>query len=195
MLFQLLSLFFGIHSLNTLSHQIAQFLSVTIWKLTFPDSLILPKFPFHLIICWWTLHCTWTMSLPNPSTRCATELDSFRGYWRKRSFVIIIIIAGYTLMYEESNLPTTRVTKSLSPETLSYTADRLMSHKFYTVTLFASTSVGSGLIRTAFVQTISPSPGICEAVNNYKLVFIILPYQYQIQLHKYVNQLKWTYFI
>jgi len=24
--------------------------------------------------------------------RCATELDSFRGYWRYRSFVIIIII-------------------------------------------------------------------------------------------------------
>ncbi|KAK2170690.1 hypothetical protein LSH36_1g16023 [Paralvinella palmiformis] len=72
------------------------------------------------------------------------------------------ILQGYTLMYEESNLPTTRVTKSLSPETLSYTADRLMSHKFYTVTLFASTSVGSGLIRTAFVQTISPSPASLE---------------------------------
>ena len=32
---------------------------------------------------WWTL--------PNPSTRCATELDSFRGRCRNRSFVIIII--------------------------------------------------------------------------------------------------------
>jgi len=30
---------------------------------------------------------------PNPSTRCDTVLDSFRGYWRNRSFVIIIIIA------------------------------------------------------------------------------------------------------
>ena len=30
-----------------------------------------------------------TMSLPSPCTRCATELDSFRGYWRYRSFVII----------------------------------------------------------------------------------------------------------
>jgi len=50
MLFQLLSLLFGIHSLNMLSHQIAEFHSITIWKLTFSDSLILPKFPFHLII-------------------------------------------------------------------------------------------------------------------------------------------------
>jgi len=25
----------------------------------------------------------------NPCTRCATELDSFRGYWHNRSFVII----------------------------------------------------------------------------------------------------------
>ena len=34
------------------------FLSFAIWKLTFSDSLIIPKFPLHLIICWWTLHCT-----------------------------------------------------------------------------------------------------------------------------------------
>jgi len=80
MLFQLQSLLFGIHSLNMLSHQIVEFLSVTIWKLTFSDSLILPKFPCHLIICWWTLYCTWTMNLPNPCTRCATELDSIQGY-------------------------------------------------------------------------------------------------------------------
>ena len=32
------------------------------------------------------------MSLPNPCTRCATELNSFRGYWCYRNFVIIIII-------------------------------------------------------------------------------------------------------
>jgi len=38
---------------------------------------ILPKFPFRLIICWWTLHCTWTMRLPNPYTSYITELDSF----------------------------------------------------------------------------------------------------------------------
>jgi len=34
------------------------------------------------------------MSLPNPCTRCATELDSLRGYWRYRSFVIIITIVN-----------------------------------------------------------------------------------------------------
>jgi len=32
------------------------------------------------------------MSLPKPGIRWATELDSFRGYWRNRRFVIIIII-------------------------------------------------------------------------------------------------------
>jgi len=32
------------------------------------------------------------MSLPNPSTRCATEIDSFRGYWRHRGFINVIII-------------------------------------------------------------------------------------------------------
>jgi len=42
-----------------------------------------------LIYCWWTSHHTWTMSLPNPCTMCATELDSFWGCWRSRSFVII----------------------------------------------------------------------------------------------------------
>ena len=61
-----------------LSHQIAYFLSITIWKFTFSDLLIL------LMICWWTLHCTWTMSLPNPCTRCATELNSFRWYWHEK---------------------------------------------------------------------------------------------------------------
>ncbi|KAK2147707.1 hypothetical protein LSH36_540g01006 [Paralvinella palmiformis] len=35
-----------------------------------------------------SLHRTRTMSLPNTCTRCATELDSFRGY---RNFVTIII--------------------------------------------------------------------------------------------------------
>ena len=39
-----------------------------------------------------TLDCTWSMSLPNPCTRCATELDSFQGYWRNRGFSITIII-------------------------------------------------------------------------------------------------------
>ena len=34
------------------------------------------------------------MSLPNPSTRCATEPDSFRGYWRYRCFIVIIIISS-----------------------------------------------------------------------------------------------------
>ena len=48
-LFQLLSLLFGIHSLSMLSYQIAQFLSVVIWYLTFSDSLILLEFPRHLI--------------------------------------------------------------------------------------------------------------------------------------------------
>jgi len=32
-------------------------------------------------------HCT----EPNPCTRWATELDSFRGYWRYRSFRIIVV--------------------------------------------------------------------------------------------------------
>jgi len=32
------------------------------------------------------------MSLPNPCIWCPTEPDSFRRYWRNRSFVIIIII-------------------------------------------------------------------------------------------------------
>ena len=32
------------------------------------------------------------MSLHNPSTRCDTELDDVRGYWRYKGFVIIIII-------------------------------------------------------------------------------------------------------
>ena len=90
-LFQLLSLLFEIHSLNMLGHQIAWFLPITIWKITFSDYLIHPKFPRHLIIRWWTLHCTWTMSLPKPCTRCTTELHSFWGYWCNRSFVIIII--------------------------------------------------------------------------------------------------------
>ena len=41
---------FGMHSMSMLSHQIALLISVTIWKLTFSDSLMLPKFIFHLII-------------------------------------------------------------------------------------------------------------------------------------------------
>jgi len=44
--FQLL---FGTHSLNTLSHQIASFLSFTIWKLTFQTRLSLLSF-----------HCIWS---------------------------------------------------------------------------------------------------------------------------------------
>ena len=60
-LFQLL---FEIHSLNTLSHNIVY---------------------FH-----WTLHRTRNIILPNPCTRCPTELVSIRGYWCNRSFVIII---------------------------------------------------------------------------------------------------------
>jgi len=82
--FQLLSLLFGIHSLNMLNHQIASILSVTIWKLTFSDSLILLRFPCHLIIV--------DELCIVPCTRCATEFDRFRGYWRYKSFVIIIMI-------------------------------------------------------------------------------------------------------
>ena len=88
-LLQLLSLLFGIQPMNMLSQQIAQFISVTIWKLTFSD---LPKFPLHLIICWWTFHCTWTMNLSNPCTWCATELDYFRGYWRNRPFKLLSLL-------------------------------------------------------------------------------------------------------
>jgi len=42
--------------------------------------LILPQFPLHLIICWWHFHCTMTVNFPNPCTRYATEIVSFRGY-------------------------------------------------------------------------------------------------------------------
>ena len=85
---QLLFLLFAIHSLNMLSHQIPLLLSITIWKLTFSDSLNLPKFPCHLII----VAELYIISRPNSSTRCATELNSFRGYWHYRSIIIIIII-------------------------------------------------------------------------------------------------------
>jgi len=54
--------------------------------------------------CWSTLHRTRTMNLPNPSTRCTTELDSFRGYWRYRSFVINIIIWTTYLHQEQFSL-------------------------------------------------------------------------------------------
>ena len=63
-------------------------LSEQVTTSNFSDLLILPHFPLHLIICWWTLHCTLTMSLPNPFITWATELDSLWLYWRNRSFVI-----------------------------------------------------------------------------------------------------------
>jgi len=87
MLFQLLSLFFGTHSLNMLSILIAyyEYLSITIWKLTFSHLVIPPKIPLHPIICWWIMHCILTMRLPNPCTRFSTDLDSFWGYGRYRS--------------------------------------------------------------------------------------------------------------
>ena len=44
--------------------------------LTFSDSLILPS--DH---SWWNLHRTRTMGLPNPGTRCATELEFCNYYY------------------------------------------------------------------------------------------------------------------
>ena len=33
--------------------------------------------------------CIVPMRLPNPCTRCTTELDSFGGYWRHRSLELL----------------------------------------------------------------------------------------------------------
>jgi len=32
------------------------------------------------------------MSLPNPYAMYATELHSFRGYWRNNSFVVVVVV-------------------------------------------------------------------------------------------------------
>ena len=32
------------------------------------------------------------MSLPNPCIRWATELDSFRGYWRYRNLLLLLLL-------------------------------------------------------------------------------------------------------
>ena len=64
-----------------------EFSIIYLFRLAYPSEVSFPS--NH---CWWILHCTHcTMSLSNPCTRCTTELNSFRGYWRYRSFVIIII--------------------------------------------------------------------------------------------------------
>ena len=47
------------------------------------------------------------MSLPNPYTRCATELDSFREYWCNRSLVNSIINYEYWIYQQFSTLSTT----------------------------------------------------------------------------------------
>jgi len=47
---------------------------------------------FYVFTSTQALRPLFMMNLPKPRTRCATELDSFPGYWRNRSFVIIIII-------------------------------------------------------------------------------------------------------
>ena len=39
------------------------------------------------------------ISLPNPCIRCATELDSFRGYWRYRNFVILLLLLLLLLLF------------------------------------------------------------------------------------------------
>ena len=49
--------------------------SISIWELTFLDSLIPPKFPLDPNLCWWILHLTLTMRLPIPCTNYTTELD------------------------------------------------------------------------------------------------------------------------
>ena len=69
-------------------------------------------------------------------------------------------------MYQEGNLPTTRVTKLLSPSTLSYKVEGLFSNKIYSVTVYASTTAGNGLMRTAYVHTNSPSPGNWDASGS-----------------------------
>ena len=94
-LFQSLSLLFGIQSTNTLSHQIALFLSVIIWKLALSSLFILPtfpKFPLFPIMCWWILHRTLIMRFHNPCTRCATELDSFRRYTGLLLLLFLVLI-------------------------------------------------------------------------------------------------------
>jgi len=60
-------------------HQIAYFLSVIIWKLIFLDVLnspTLPTFSMQSIICWWILHRTSTMRLPNACTTNKWHLHS-----------------------------------------------------------------------------------------------------------------------
>jgi len=75
-----------------LSYEIAQFLSVTIWKLIFSDLLILPRFSLHPIICWWIFHCTFTIRLLNSCTWCTTELDSLHGYWYHRTVLLLLLL-------------------------------------------------------------------------------------------------------
>ena len=68
--------------------------------------------------------------------------------------------------YEESNLPATRVTKSLPADSLNYTVDGLLSNKLYIVILSARTAAGHGLVRSAYVQTTSPAPGISNVRSH-----------------------------
>jgi len=97
--FQLPSLLSETHFLNMIHH-----LKTHLFKLDYPS--LVSTASDH---CLWILHCTWTMSLPNPCTRCTTELDALRGYWRNRSFVIIVIII--ITLYCISN--TTTITEHL----------------------------------------------------------------------------------
>jgi len=38
------------------------------------------------------------MSLPNPYAMYATELHSFRGYWRNNSFVVVVVVVGIIII-------------------------------------------------------------------------------------------------
>ena len=89
MLFQLLSLLFGIYSLKMLSHQIAYFFLSPFENSPFQTRLSFLSFHFIQSFVDEFVHCAWTMSLFNTCTTCTTELNSFRGYWLYRSLLLL----------------------------------------------------------------------------------------------------------
>ena len=90
---RLLSVLFGIHSLNMLRHQIVYFIPSSfensLFRLAYPSHVSTPS--NHLLMNF-ALYLDYEFTQQLVLGAPCTELDSFWGSWRNRSFVIIIII-------------------------------------------------------------------------------------------------------